>query len=127
MTGPSGVSVLVCDDTAAKRYVIASWLRREGYAVLEAETGTQAIELASRGDIDLAVLDVHLPDMSGLDVCASIKSDPRSASTPVMHISAVAVAPEDRSAGLENGADAYRVAPIAPLEMLSTIRSLLRS
>ena len=127
MTGPSGVSVLVCDDTAAKRYVIASWLRREGYVVLEAETGTQAIELASQGDIDLAVLDVHLPDMSGLDVCASIKSDPRTASTPVMHISAVSVAPEDRSAGLENGADAYLVDPIDPLEMLSTIRSLLRS
>ena len=111
----------------AKRYVIASWLRREGYVVLEAETGTQAIELASQGDIDLAVLDVHLPDMSGLDVCASIKSDPRTASTPVMHISAVSVAPEDRSAGLENGADAYLVDPIDPLEMLSTIRSLLRS
>jgi DNA-binding response OmpR family regulator len=127
MTGPSGVCVLVCDDTAAKRYIIADWLRREGYAVLEAETGTQAIELAAQGDIDLAVLDVHLPDMSGLEVCASIKSDPRTASTPVLHISAVAVAPADRSAGLENGADAYLVDPIDPLEMLSTIRSLLRS
>jgi DNA-binding response OmpR family regulator len=119
--------VLVCDDTAAKRYVIASWLRREGYTVLEAETGAQAIELASRGNIDLAVLDVDLPDMSGLQVCAGIKSDPRTAATPVMHISAVAVEPEDRSAGLENGADAYLVDPIEPVEMLSTIRSLLRS
>ena len=65
--------------------------------------------------------------MSGLDVCASIKSDPRTASTPVLHISAVSVAPKDRSAGLENGADAYLVDPIDPLELLSTIRSLLRS
>ena len=127
MTDTSGASVLVCDDTAAKRYVIASWLRRAGFAVLEAENGAQAIEIASRGDVDLAVLDVHLPDMSGLDVCASIKSNPRTAATPVVHISAVAVEPEDRSAGLENGADAYMVDPIEPLEMLSTIRSLLRS
>lgn len=127
MTGPVGVSVLVCDDTPAKRYVIASWLRREGFTVLEAETGAEAIEIAHHGNIDLAVLDVHLPDMSGLDVCASIKGDPRTAATPVMHISAVAVGPEDRSAGLENGADAYMVDPIEPLEMLSTVRSLLRS
>ncbi|MGZ4492438.1 MAG: SpoIIE family protein phosphatase [Nocardioidaceae bacterium] len=127
MTNPAEACVLVCDDTAAKRYVISSWLRREGYTVVEAETGTQAIELASHGDIDLAVLDVHLPDMSGLDVCASIKSVPLTAATPVMHISAVAVEPEDRSAGLENGADAYMVDPIEPREMLSMIRALLRS
>ena len=68
MTVPEGVSVLVCDDTPAKRYVISSWLRREGFTVLEAETGAQAIEIAQSGSIDLAVLDVHLPDMSGLDV-----------------------------------------------------------
>ncbi|MGZ4426929.1 MAG: SpoIIE family protein phosphatase [Nocardioidaceae bacterium] len=127
MTRPAGLSVLVCDDTAAKRYVIASWLRRDGYAVLEAETGTQAIDLALQGGIDLAILDVHLPDMSGLDVCARIKSDPRTAATPVMHISAIAVAPEDRSAGLENGADAYLVDPIDPRELLSLVRSLLRA
>jgi CheY-like chemotaxis protein len=120
-------SVLVCDDTAAKRYVIASWLRREGYEVQEAETGSQALEIASRGTVDLAILDVHLPDMSGLDVCAGIKADPRTAATPVMHISAIAVEPKDRSAGLENGADAYMVDPIEPQEMLSMVRSLLRS
>lgn len=127
MTQTSEGSVLVCDDTAAKRYVIASWLRRAGYEVLEAETGAQALELASRGTVDLAVLDVHLPDMSGLDVCTRIKADPRTSATPVMHISAIAVEPEDRSAGLENGADAYMVDPIEPQEMLSMVRSLLRS
>ena len=80
-----------------------------------------------RAPIDLAVLDVHLPDMSGLDVCAGIKADPRTSSTPVLHVSAIAVEPEDRSAGLDHGADAYMVDPIQPREMLSTVRSLLRS
>ncbi|QNN53305.1 fused response regulator/phosphatase [Nocardioides mesophilus] len=127
MKGPFDACVLVCDDTPAKRYVISSWLRREGFTVLEAETGAQAIEIAQGGDIDLAVLDVHLPDMTGLDVCAIIKRDPHTAATPVMHISAVAVEPEDRSAGLENGADAYMVDPIEPVEMISMVRSLLRS
>ena len=127
MTQESRGSVLVCDDTAAKRYVIASWLRRDGYTVLEAETGGEALAIAAAGSVDLAVLDVHLPDMSGLDVCASIKADPRTAATPVLHVSAIAVEPEDRSAGLDRGADAYMVDPIQPRELLSTVRSLLRS
>lgn len=127
MTQTPEASVLVCDDTAAKRYVIASWLRRAGYEVLEAETGSQALDVASGGKIDLAVLDVHLPDMSGLEVCARMKADPRTAATPVMHISAIAVEAKDRSAGLENGADAYMVDPIEPQEMLSMVRALLRS
>ena len=127
MMQTSQATVLVCDDTAAKRYVIASWLRRAGYDVLEAETGYQAVEIAAAGKVDLAVLDVHLPDISGLEVCARIKADPHTAAIPVMHISAIAVAPEDRSAGLDNGADAYMVDPIEPQEMLSMVRSLLRS
>jgi DNA-binding response OmpR family regulator len=123
----SPVSVLVCDDTAAKRYVISSWLRRDGYEVLEAETGGQALALVAERSVDLAVLDVHLPDMNGFEVCALIKADPRTASTPVVHISAVAVEPRDRTAGLDGGADAYLIDPIEPQEMLATVRSLLRS
>jgi DNA-binding response OmpR family regulator len=122
-----GVSVLVCDDTAAKRYVIASWLRRDGYDVVEAETGAQALALVAERGVDLAVLDVHLPDMNGLEVCSRMKADPRTASTPVVHISAVAVETSDRSAGLDGGADAYLTDPIEPQEMLATVRSLLRS
>ncbi len=127
MTSTSGVSVLVCDDTAAKRYVISSWLRRDGYTVLEAETGAQALALITSEPVHLAVLDVHLPDMNGFEVCARIKADPRTASTPVVHISAVAVEPRDRTAGLDGGADAYLTDPIEPQEMLATVRSLLRS
>jgi CheY-like chemotaxis protein/serine phosphatase RsbU (regulator of sigma subunit) len=124
---PTGVTVLVCDDTAAKRYVISSWLRRAGHTVLEAETGLEALQVAADRDVDLAVLDVHLPDMSGLEVCAALKSDPRTAATPVVHVSAVAVEPADRSRGLDRGADAYLTDPIEPQELLSTVRSLLRS
>ena len=87
----------------------------------------QALALLAERTVDLAVLDVHLPDMNGLDVCAAIKADPRTASTPVVHISAVAVEPQDRTAGLDGGADAYLIDPIEPQEMLATVRSLLRS
>lgn len=127
MEETSAPTVLVCDDTPAKRYVITSWLRRAGYRVVQAESAGEAIDLLSRTPVDLAVLDVHLPDRSGLEVTSLIRSREDLASTPVVHISAVAVDTTDRVAGLDAGADAYLVDPIDPEEMLSTVRTLLRT
>ncbi len=76
---------------------------------------------------DLVVLDVHLPDLNGFVVCQRIKSDPRTASTPVLQISADFVDVEHRTRGLELGADGYLAHPIEPPELIATIRSLLRA
>lgn len=119
--------VLVCDDTPAKRYVLSSWLRRAGYQVVEAETAAQALTVLREQTVDLAVLDVHLPDGSGLDITKAVRADPRLASRPILHVSAVAMETADKVAGLDQGADAYLVDPIEPDEMLSTVRALLRS
>ena len=83
--------VLVCDDTPAKRYVLASWLRRAGYQVVEADTAAEALTVLREQTVDLAVLDVHLPDGSGLDITKAVRSDPRLASRPILHVSAVAM------------------------------------
>jgi DNA-binding response OmpR family regulator/serine phosphatase RsbU (regulator of sigma subunit) len=117
-------TVLVVDDTETKRYVLASWLRRAGYTVREASTGGEALAVVAAQAVDAVVLDVHLPDLSGLDVCAAIKS---RVDVPVLHVSAVAVEVADRARGLDRGADAYLVDPIEPQEFLSTVRALLRS
>ncbi|UDY23644.1 fused response regulator/phosphatase [Nocardioides sp. Kera G14] len=119
--------VLVCDDTPAKRYVLGSWLRRSGYRVIEADTVAGALRVLSEQPVDLAVLDVHLPDGSGLDITRTLRADPSRASLPVVHVSAVAMETLDRVAGLDVGADAYLVDPVDPQELLSTIRTLLRS
>ncbi|GAB7006265.1 hypothetical protein JCM18899A_37380 [Nocardioides sp. AN3] len=119
--------ILVCDDTPAKRYVLTSWLRRAGYLVVQTESVAEALEVLRSEPIDLAVLDVHLPDGSGLEITRSIKSDPETSSTPVIHVSAVAIETHDRVAGLDEGGDAYLIDPIEPDEMLSTVRALLRS
>lgn len=119
--------ILVCDDTPAKRYVLSSWLRRAGYTVVETTTVAAALEVVRRQPIDLAVLDVHLPDGSGLDITRTIKSDPLTSSIPVIHVSAIAIETQDRVAGLDQGGDAYLIDPIEPEEMLSTVRALLRS
>lgn len=119
--------ILVCDDTPAKRYVLASWLRRAGYDVLETDTVAGANDVLRRQRIDLAVLDVHLPDGTGLDVTRALRDDPGVRSTPVVHVSAVAMETSDKVAALDQGADAYLVDPIEPEELLSTVRALLRS
>jgi CheY-like chemotaxis protein/anti-sigma regulatory factor (Ser/Thr protein kinase) len=125
--GFHGATVLVVDDTPSKRYVLASWLRRGGYVVLEAATGTEALQRFRGGGIDLVVLDVRLPDMSGFDVCEQMKSDSRYGSaTPVIHVSAAAIHSVDRTQGLERGADAYLVEPIDPDELLATVVAILR-
>jgi len=120
-------AVLVVDDTPSKRYVLASWLRRGGYPVVEAATGGEALAVVGRGGIGLVILDVRLPDLTGFDVCERIKSDPVHGSVPVIHVSAAAIHSVDRTQGLERGADAYLVEPIDPDELLATIASVLRS
>jgi DNA-binding response OmpR family regulator len=119
-------TVLVVDDTPSKRYVLASWLRRGGFAVIEASTGAEAIEVVRRGGVDLVVLDVRLPDMSGFEVCEEIKGDPVHGTTPIVHVSAAAIHADDRTQGLQRGADAYLVEPIDPDELLATTTSILR-
>jgi serine phosphatase RsbU (regulator of sigma subunit)/DNA-binding NarL/FixJ family response regulator len=124
MTAERG-RILLVEDTESSRYILGSWLRRAGFRVLEAATGTEALKLAGP-DIDLVVLDVHLPDMSGLDVCRIIKAAPETASVPVLHVSATAVAVSDRTTGLTSGADGYLVEPVEPEELVATITALLR-
>ncbi|GIH15894.1 fused response regulator/phosphatase [Rugosimonospora africana] len=119
-------SVLVVDDSPSKRYVLSSWLRRAGYSVLEAATGGEALRQVDAVDVDLVVLDVQLPDMTGFDVCERIKSQPAHAATPVIHVSAAKVESVDRTQGLSRGADAYLVEPIDPDELLATAQAVLR-
>jgi PAS domain S-box-containing protein len=118
-------TILCADDTEAQRYAVARVLRRAGYRVIEAATGKQALEMTATGP-DLVVLDVNLPDISGIEVCRQIKSCEATARTPVLQVSATLVSTEARVAGLEGGADAYLVQPIEPEELTATVRALLR-
>jgi CheY-like chemotaxis protein len=119
-------TILVVDDSATKRYLLVSWLTRAGFLVREAETGGQALEMLPGSDVDLVVLDVKLPDMSGFDVCERIKTDPAYGGRPVIHVSAHAVDVVDRTQGLNRGADSYLVEPIEPGELIATAQSVLR-
>jgi PAS domain S-box-containing protein len=117
--------ILCVDDTEAQRYAVSRILRKAGFEVLETSTGEQALEMMSSRP-DLVVLDVNLPDISGLDVCRIIKSREASARTPVLQVSATHVNTRARVEGLEGGADAYLVQPIDAAELIATIHALLR-
>lgn len=118
--------ILVVDDTEGNRYAVSRALRRAGMEVVEAERGEQGVALASQG-IDLVVLDVNLPDMSGYDVLRILKSTPATARIPVLHLSASFINDADRAYGLESGADGYLTHPFDPAVLVATIRALLRT
>jgi CheY-like chemotaxis protein len=117
-------SLLLVDDNEAKRYVIATWLRRAGHDVVEAGTGEEALNKVTAAE--LVLLDVNLPDISGFEVCRLIKSNPETAAIPVIQVSATAVEVSDRARGLTQGADAYLVEPTEPTELLATVTAALR-
>ncbi|HEX5130713.1 MAG TPA: response regulator, partial [Usitatibacter sp.] len=108
------------------RYVKSRILRAAGYEVVEAETGTQALEAVRKLRPALVLLDVQLPDMNGRQVCAQIRANPETANIVVLQVSASHVASSDRIASLDAGADGYIVEPVAPDELIANVRALLR-
>src|SRR5205085_2631327 len=75
---------------------------------------------------DLVLLDVHLPDANGFDLCRRLKADPATAAVPVLLISAISVSTDDRVRGLDIGADGYLTKPVEPAEVLAQVKALLR-
>ncbi|MBX6368919.1 MAG: response regulator [Rhodospirillales bacterium] len=116
--------VLVVDDDPSGRYARARLLRSAGYETLEAAEGAEALALVAARRPDIVLLDVRLPDMSGFEVCRRIKEADRTIS--VLQISAVFTRPADRVIGLDSGADGYLADPIDPLELLATLRGVMR-
>lgn len=125
MTNPAA-TILIVDDLEASRYLASSWLRRNGYRVVEAGTGGAGLEAVAEHRPDLVLLDVNLPDISGIEVCERIKADPATSAIPVIHMSATAIELDDRTHGLNRGADGYLVEPVDPAELLAVVESALR-
>jgi PAS domain S-box-containing protein len=119
-------SILLVDDDETKRYTIAKTLVRAGFEITEAANGAEALSLVASLP-SLVILDVKLPDMSGFEVCRRIKSDPLTCAIPVLHISTTFVNLDDKLHGLDGGADGYLTNVAEPLELLATVRALLRA
>jgi putative two-component system response regulator len=118
-------TILVADDEEANRELLAHILEREGYQVVLAEDGQEAITLFSRHPIDLALLDVKMPRQNGFQVCRAIKKNPDTRLIPVVLITGL-INTNDRIAGIDCGADDYLHKPIRREELTARVRSLLR-
>ncbi len=125
MSHSSSPSILYVDDDESQSQAFAWLLEREGFRMRQARTGADALRLAAEKP-DLIILDVNLPDINGFEVCRRIKSHPATSDIPVLHMSGVYVRSEDRTLGLEGGADGYITKPAEPGEIIATIRALLR-
>ncbi len=122
----SAHTVLVVDDNAATRYATARVVRAQGFATREAASGLEALEMAIAG-VSAVVLDVHLPDIDGFEVCRRMRAHPRTSLLPIVHLSATYIRPEDRVTGLNAGADAYMVHPVEPAVLVATLQALIRA
>ncbi|HEY2468627.1 MAG TPA: ATP-binding protein [Terracidiphilus sp.] len=117
--------ILIADDHKENRYVVRRVLEASGYTCIESDTGAKTLDIAKTLP-DLIILDVRLPDISGIEVCRRLKSDSLTRSIAIMQISASFVAPENRVEALEAGADGYLTHPIDRMVLLATVRALLR-
>ena len=116
--------ILVVDDDDGGRYLKAHILRKQGYAVEEAGSGTSALQRCEIARPDLVLLDVILPDVNGVDLSRRIKTE--FPAVAVLQTSAAIASAHDRALSLAGGADAYLVEPIEPEELLATVNALLR-
>jgi len=117
--------VLIVDDYEANITALRKLLEGQGYEVLTATNGRDALDLVHREHPDLVLLDVMMPDVSGLDVCASLKNVAETCLTPVVLVSALQER-ATRIEGLEAGADDFLSKPVDPQELYARVRSLIK-
>lgn len=115
-------TILVVDDEDRIRRLIRMYLEKEGYAIEEAENGEMALSMAMAQDFDLILLDLMLPGIDGMEVCAQLR---HRKSTPVIMLTAKGEE-ANRVQGFEIGADDYVVKPFSPRELVYRVKAILR-
>ncbi len=119
------MNILVAEDDADIASLITLYLNKAGWQPHVATTGPDALTHARQGPVDLAILDVMLPGMSGLDICRALRADKATANLPIIIVTARAEE-TDRIVGLEIGADDYIAKPFSPNELVARVRALMR-
>ncbi len=118
----AGKRVLVVDDDVKTVELVKLYLNRDGYRVLTAYDGVEALRLAREGHPDLIVLDLMLPGIDGLEVCRTLRGE---SDVPIIMLTA-RTTDEDKLTGLGLGADDYVTKPFSPRELTARVRAVLR-
>jgi DNA-binding response OmpR family regulator len=117
--------ILIVDDVLENIELIEAYLSVEPYDVITASSGKEAIQKLKEEKLDLILLDVMMPEISGYEVCKIVKDDPETQFIPVLMLTALSEI-EDRIKGIEVGADDFLTKPINRLELKTRAKSLLR-
>ena len=118
------MTILIADDEPAIVDLVRFTLEDAHVQIVDAADGAAAVELARRERPDVALLDVQMPRLDGLDVCRQLRGLPECAHTRIVMLTAAAQA-TDRRRGLEAGADHYLTKPFSPLALLTLVRALV--
>ena len=118
----SGVTILMVDDEVEIIKLMEIYVKNEGYTLLTANSGIEALEILKTHKVDLIILDVMMPKMDGIQACMKIREENN---TPIIMLSAKSQE-IDKIAGLSIGADDYVTKPFSPLELSARIKSQLR-
>jgi two-component system alkaline phosphatase synthesis response regulator PhoP len=118
----AGKKVLVVDDDVKTVELVRLYLNRDGYRVVTAYDGVEALRLARESHPDLIVLDLMLPGMNGLEICRVLREE---SDVPIIMLTAMTT-DQDRLTGLDLGADDYVTKPFSPKELAARVRAVLR-
>ena len=117
--------VLVVEDDRDIAELVERYLQKAGFSIELLSSGRDALKAIAERTPDLLILDLMLPHVDGLEICRVVRSDPRTAATPIIMLTARADESE-RIVGLEIGADDYVAKPFSPNELVARVRALLR-
>lgn len=115
-------NILIVDDEKEIRDLVGIYLKNDGFQCLKAEDGLQALELLKTEKVDLIILDIMMPKLSGIDTCMKIREENN---IPIIMLSAKSE-DMDKILGLSTGADDYLTKPFNPLELMARVKSQLR-
>ncbi len=118
----AGKKILVVDDDVKTVELVRLYLNRDGYRVITAYDGVEALRLARENHPDLIVLDLMLPGVDGLEICRTLRTE---SEVPIIMLTAMTT-DQDRLTGLELGADDYVTKPFSPRELAARVRAVLR-
>ena len=118
-------TVLVVEDEMAQREVLCYNLEADGFRVIKAEDGEEALLIVSEENPDIVLLDWMMPNLSGIEVCRRLKSRSETAAIPIIMLSA-RTEEVDKVHGLETGADDYVIKPFSVIELMARVRTQLR-
>ena len=116
-------SILVVDDNPASKYAVSRALRAKGFRTVEASTGAEALELSEF--VSAVVLDVHLPDLNGFEVCRILRAQRSTALLPIVHMSSVHVQLDGVQIAQVSGSDSYFAAPVDSESLAQTLDRLI--